>query len=453
MDADVIIIGTGQAGVPLATKLAAAGKRVVIIERDRAGGTCVNVGCTPSKTMIASAQAAHDARSAGRLGVRVEGVTVDLPAVVDRKDAVVKRWREGIERRLSAERITVIRGHGRFVGPGTVEVNGQCLGAPIVVINVGGRAIQPPWPGLDRVPWMDNVRLLDLRELPSHLLVAGGGYIGCELGQMVRRFGARVTITGRQSHLLPQQDPEVSAALEEAFRAEEIDLRLGVSVEGVERDGDAGLVLRLSSGERLRGSHLLVAIGRRPNTEDLGCEAAGIRLDEQGYVVVDDQYRTSAEGVYALGDAIPGPQFTHTSWDDHRRLLAILQDRSAVGRSGALIPFCVFTDPQVAGVGLGEQEARAQGKKYELATLPFGNIARATETDRTAGIFRALIDPDTEKLLGVRLVGAEAGELVHVFVALMMADASARKLVDGQIVHPTFAEGTQTLLTKLSRFS
>ena len=300
---------------------------------------------------------------------------------------------------------------------------------------------------------MDNTRLLDLRELPAHLLVVGGGYIGCELGQMFRRFGAPVTITGRQPHLLPQAEPEISAALEEAFRAEGIELRLGVSVEGVEREGTSGVALRLSNGERLLGSHLLVAVGRRPNTDDLGCEAAGIVLDERGYVVVDDLYRTSAEGVYALGDAIPGPQFTHTSWDDHRRLLAILEGRSKVGRSGALVPFCVFTDPQVAGVGLSEKEARDQGRRYELASMPFGSIARATETDRTAGVCRALIDPDSEKVLGVRLVGAEAGELVHLFVTLMLADAPARKLVDGQVVHPTFAEGMQTLLTKLARFS
>ncbi len=453
MDCDVMIIGTGQAGVPLATKLAAAGKRVIVIERAAAGGTCVNIGCTPTKSMIASAQAAHVARTAGGLGVHAGAVTVDLPAVVDRKEAIVKRWREGIERRLSAERITFIRGHGRFVGPHAVEVEGRRLSGETIVINVGGRADHPRLPGLDEVPWMDSTRLLNLRVLPEHLLVMGGGYVGCELGQMVRRFGAAVTVVGRQPHLLPAQDQVVSRALEEAFRSEGIGLRLGVAVEAVEHDQSSAVILRLSGGERLRGSHLLVATGRRPNTDDLGCEAAGIHLDERAHIVVDDRYRTSVEGVYALGDCIPGPQFTHTSWDDHRRLLAILQGRSQPGRSGALVPFCVFTDPQVAGVGLGEKEARAAGVAYEKAEMPFGNIARATETGRTAGICQALIDPGSERVLGVRLVGSEAGELVHVFVALMLARASARTLVDGQIVHPTFAEGLQTLLTKLPRFS
>jgi pyruvate/2-oxoglutarate dehydrogenase complex dihydrolipoamide dehydrogenase (E3) component len=259
-------------------------------------------------------------------------------------------------------------------------------------------------------------------------------------------------VVGRKPHLLPAEDEVVSSALEEAFGREGIELRLGVAVEAVEREPAAPVTLRLSSGERLRGSHLLVATGRQPNTDDLGCEAAGIRLDQAGHVVVDDQYRTSAEGVFAVGDVIPGPQFTHTSWDDHRRLLAILQGRPAKGRSGALIPFCVFTDPQVAGVGLSEKEGRERGVAYEKATMPFSDIARAIETDRTAGVCQALVDPQNERLLGVRLVGAEAGELVHVFVALMLAGAPARALVEGQMVHPTFAEGMQTLLTKLPRF-
>jgi pyruvate/2-oxoglutarate dehydrogenase complex dihydrolipoamide dehydrogenase (E3) component len=449
---DVIIIGSGQGGVPLATKLAAAGKRVTVVERAAPGGTCVNIGCTPTKTMIASAQAAQAARTAGALGVRTGEVTVDLAAVVDRKDAIVKRWRQGIERRLSAERITLVRGHGRFVGPRAVEAQGQRLQAETIVINVGARSAVPVLPGLDGVPWLNSTRLLDLRELPAHLLVLGAGYIGCEMGQMFRRFGAAVTLVGRQGRLLPGEDEGVSSALEEAFRAEGIEMRLGAAPEAVERDGTGPVILRLAGGERLRGSHLLVATGRRPNTDDLGCQAAGIRLNEGGFVVVDDQYRTSAEGVYAIGDAIPGPQFTHTSWDDHRRLLAILQGHPKAGRSGALVPYCVFTDPQVAGVGLSEKEARARGVACEKATMPFGDIARAIETGRTAGICQALLDPASERLLGVRLVGAEAGELVHLFVALMLAGAPARALVDGQMVHPTFAEGMQTLLARLPRY-
>jgi pyruvate/2-oxoglutarate dehydrogenase complex dihydrolipoamide dehydrogenase (E3) component len=455
VDADVIIIGSGQAGVPLATKLAARGKRVVVIEAAAPGGSCVNTGCTPTKTMIASARAAHVARTAGRLGVRVPEVVVDFAAVVERKNAIVTRWRQGVDRRLAGEGITLLRGRGRFVGPRTVEVNGQRLRADTIVVNVGARPVVPGLPGLDQVPWLDHAALLELRSLPAHLIVLGGGYIGCEMGQMFRRFGAAVTVVGRKPHLLPEEDEEVSAALEGAFRAEGIDLRLGLAIEGLERGASEGEAVRarLSDGTWLPGSHLLLAVGRRPHTEGLGCETAGIDLDEHGHVVVDDQYRTTAEGVYAVGDAIEGPAFTHVSWDDHRRLLAILEGRPQAGRSGALVPSCVFTDPPVAAVGCNEREARARGLPYEVARLPWGSIARAIETDETAGLVKVLVAPDTERVLGARLVGAEAGELIHVFATLMLLQAPARALVDGQMVHPTLAEGLQSALTTLPRFA
>jgi pyruvate/2-oxoglutarate dehydrogenase complex dihydrolipoamide dehydrogenase (E3) component len=460
MDPDVIIIGSGQTATPLAAKLAADGKRVVVIESGALGGTCVNNGCTPTKTMIASARVAHVARTAGRLGVRTSEVVVDFAAVVERKNAMVLRWRQGVERRLATggDRIAVLRGRGRFVGPRTVEVNGQQLRAPVVVVNVGARPAVPRLPGLEAVPHLDSSSLLERRALPAHLLVLGPGYIGCELGQMFRRFGSAVTLVGRQPHLLPREDVEVSTALEGVFRNEGIDLRLGVAVERVERAGPGGegVALRLLGGAEVRGSDLLVATGRVPNTDGLGCETAGIRLDDQGRVLVDDHYRTSAEGVYAVGDVIPGPQFTHTSWDDHRRLIAILRGRAPegrpAGRAGTIVPSCVFTDPQVASVGLSEREARDRGIAHEVATMPWGQIARAIETDEPAGLLKVLIDPASERILGARLVGADAGELIHVFLALMLAGAPARALVDGQMVHPAFAEGLQSVLMTLPRF-
>ena len=451
MNVDVIVIGTGQAGVPLATRLAASGKRVLIAERGDPGGTCVNVGCTPTKTMMASARAAHVARTAGRLGVKTGEVSVDLAAVVDRKDGIVRRWREGVDKRLQADRLTFARGHARFVGERKVEVGGEVHAADTIVINVGARPVVPPIDGLARTPFLDNATIMQLRELPSHLIVLGGGYIGCEFGQMFRRFGARVTIVDRGQHLMSREDPEISAALEVVFRAEGIDLLQGAKVEGV--SGSAGEIAVRLGGKELRGSHLLVAVGRRPNTDDLGCDKASVKLDDKGVVVVDDQYRTSAPGIYAVGDVTGGPQFTHTSWDDHRLLFDILAGRPGHGRGGRVIPYTAFTDPQVAGVGLTEKEARQRGIAFAAATMPFGSVARAIELDETAGLMKVLIDPQSERILGAAIVGAEAGELIHIFVALMQAKASARAIVDAEFVHPTFAEGVQSLVMKLEKFS
>lgn len=453
MNTDALIIGSGQAGVPLAVKLAAAGKRVLLVERGELGGTCVNTGCTPSKTMIASARAAHVARTAGRLGVGVAGVSVDLAAVVRRKNELVRQWRESVEQQLSraGERLTLLRGQARFVDERTIEVNGERHRGETVVIDTGARPAVPALPGLDSVAWLDNRRAMALETVPEHLLVLGGGYIGCELGQMFRRFGAKVSIVDRAEHLLARLDSDVSSALEPVFRAEGIDLHLGTSIERVEPRGP-GVVLRLAGGSELAGSHLLVATGRRPNTDDLGCAAAGVTLDRDGFVTIDDRYRTSAQSVYAVGDVSGEPQFTHVSWDDHRILFELLMGRSERGRGGRAYPYAVFTDPQVAGVGTTERQARADGVPFEVGTYPFRSIARALEVDEPAGIVKVLIDPGSELILGASIVGAEAGELIHVFVALMQARASARAIVDAEFVHPTFAEGVQSAVMSMHRF-
>jgi pyruvate/2-oxoglutarate dehydrogenase complex dihydrolipoamide dehydrogenase (E3) component len=452
MSFDVIVIGSGQAGVPLATRLAAAGKRVLLAERGELGGTCVNTGCTPTKTMMASARAAHVARTAGRLGVRVPQVEVDLAAIVDRKDAIVRRWREGVGKRVHAERLTVLHGHARFVGEREVEISGETHSAQTVVINTGVRPLVPPIDGLGETPFLDNASVMNVREVPPHLLILGGGYIGCEFGQMFRRFGSRVTVVDHSGHLLGREDAEVSAALEDVFRKEGIGLELNARV--VQVSGSAGAIgLRLESGKEVRGSHLLVAVGRRPNTDDLGCDKGNVALDAKGFVVADDEYRTSAPQVYAVGDVIGGPQFTHTSWDDHRLLFDLLLGRSRRGRRGRFIPYTAFTDPQVAGVGLTEREARERGISFETVTMPFGNIARAIEVDETAGVLKMILDPNTEHVLGAAIVGAEAGELIHIFVALMQAGATPRAIVDAQFVHPTFAEGVQSLVMKMERYA
>jgi len=425
---------------------------VLLAERAELGGTCTNTGCTPTKTLIASARAAHVARSAARLGVRAD-VQVDFPAVVARKDAIVRSWQEGVASRLAAagSMLRLVRGQARFVGERTIELAGERHRAPIVVVNVGGRPVEPPIRGLSGVPWLDNRRAMELRALPAHLVVVGGGYVGCEFAQLFRRLGAAVTVVEPGKRVLGHEDIEISEVIEGVFRDEGISVLCGAGVEEV--SGAAGrITVRLAGGDVVSCSHLLVATGRRPNTDDLGCDAAGVALDARGFVQVDDQYATSAPGVYAVGDCAGGPQFTHTAWDDHRILFEILAGRRGRGRKDRLIPHAVFTDPQIAGVGLSEREAMAMGIAYEVASMPFGHVARAIETGEKAGLLKVLLDPATERILGASIVGAEAGELIHVFAALMQAGAPARAIVDMEMVHPSFAEGVQTVVMELPRY-
>lgn len=452
---DALVIGSGQGGVPLAARLAEAGRRTAIVERSHLGGTCVNTGCTPTKTMIASARAAHVTRTAGRLGVRAGDVRVDLATVVDRKNKMVDQWRSSVARRLdrAGANLTLIRGEARFTGPRKIEVNGEEQSAETVIINTGGHPVTPPIEGLDAVAFLDNKSAAELRELPSHLIVLGGGYIGCEFAQMYRRFGADVTVVQRAGHLLPREDEDVSEAVEQVFRDESIELRLGTEPRSIRRQDD-GVVADLEGDGELRGSHLMVAVGRGPNTDALNCEAAGVELDDRGYVVADDVYQTTAEGIYAIGDVLGAfPQFTHSSWDDGRLLFDLLTGPGTRGRSDRIIPYCVFTDPQVARVGLSERDARAMGIEHEVASMPFGHVARAIETDETSGVMKVLLDPRSERVLGATIVGAEAGELIHIFVTLMSAGASARAIVEAEAVHPTFAEGVQSLIMRLDRYS
>jgi pyruvate/2-oxoglutarate dehydrogenase complex dihydrolipoamide dehydrogenase (E3) component len=454
MDLDVIVIGSGQAGVPLATRLARGGKKVLLAERADLGGTCTNTGCTPTKTLVASARAAHVARTAARLGVQVEAVQVDFPAVIARKDAIVRTWQEGVARRIAdaAPNLRLVRGHARLVGERTVEVAGERHRAAVVILNLGARPVEPPIRGLRDVPWLDNRRVMELHALPSHLVVVGGGYIGCEFAQLYRRFGAAVTIVEPGPHLLGQGDPETSDAIEGVFRQEGISLLLRARVEEV--SGAAGRIsVRLAGGAAIDGSHLLVATGRRPNTDDLGSDAAGVELDGRGFVRVDDHYATTAKGIYAVGDCTGGPQFTHSAWDDHRLLFDVLAGRPGRGRKDRLIPHTAYTDPQCAGVGLTEREAKAKGVAYEVATMPFDQVARAIETGEKAGVLKILLDPATERILGASIVGAEAGELIHVFAALMQAGAKARAIVDMEAVHPSFAEGVQSVVMTLPRYA
>jgi pyruvate/2-oxoglutarate dehydrogenase complex dihydrolipoamide dehydrogenase (E3) component len=454
MDVDVIVIGSGQAGVPLAIRLARDGRSVLLAERGDLGGTCVNTGCTPTKTLVASARAAHVARSGFRLGVHAEAVHVDFPAVIARKDAMVRAWQEGVARRIEAAgpSLRLLRGHARLAGAQSVELAGERHHGRVIVLNVGARPVEPPIRGLSAVPWLDNRRVMQLRVMPEHLVVVGGGYVGCEFAQLYRRLGAAVTVIDPGPHLLGHEDVEESEAIEGVFRDEGIAVLLGAGVEEVSGTADR-ISARLVGGGVVDGSHLLVAAGRRPNTDDLGCDAAGVALDAKGFVRVDDHYATSAPGVYAVGDCTGGPQFTHAAWDDHRLLFDVLIGRAGRGRRDRLVPHAAYTDPQVAGVGLTEREAKARGVAYEVASIPFGNVARAIETDEKAGVLKVLLDPASERILGASVVGAEAGELIHLFAVLMQAGATARAIVDMEAVHPSFAEGLQAVVMTLPRYA
>ena len=454
MTADVIIIGSGQAGAPLAYRFSRAAKSVILFEGSDLGGTCVNVGCTPTKTFIASADAAHWARRGPEFGVETGEVRVDMAAVVARKNEIVEMWRSGVERNVEkhAEHLTLVREHARLLGPGLVGAGGEEYRADTIIVNVGLRPMVPPIPGLDQVAYLTNEDVMDLEVVPDHLIVLGGGYIGCEFGQAYRRFGAEVSIVGRADHLIPPEDHDVTEALAEVFEQEGIRLHLGAQAERVEKT-DAGVRLHLEGGRVIEGSHLLVAVGRTPNTDSLGCVETGVALDPRGYIVVDDHYRTSVPGIYAVGDVTGGSLFTHASWDDHRILFDLFEGNERRTRKDRLVPSTVFTDPQLARVGLTEREATEAGVDYEVATMPFGRIARAVETRQPAGLMKVLIDPGTEKILGAVILGAQAGELIHVFSMIMQAGASAQTIVDAEMVHPTFAEGLQTLMMRLDRYA
>ncbi|MBW3534081.1 MAG: mercuric reductase [Gemmatimonadetes bacterium] len=450
--ADVVVVGCGQAGGPLSWRLAGTGRRVVLFERAHLGGTCVNYGCTPTKTMIASADVAHAARRGGDLGIDVDQVRVDLARVVARKEAMVRRWRSGVEEKVAAaDGLTLVRAHARFVEPRVLEADGRRWSADTIILDPGARPSVPRIPGLESVAWLDNASVMELRETPDHLVVLGGGYIGCEMGQAFRRFGAAVTILERNDRILSREDEDVSEALQEAFAEEGIAMEMGAPAERVEATADGGVRVRLAGGAAVEGSHLLVALGRRPNTDDLGCDAGGVELDASGTIVIDDRYCTSADGVYAVGDATGGPQFTHASWDDHRILFDLLRGDDRRTRDDRIVPQVVFTDPQVARVGLSEREARERNVRCDVATLPFGHIARAIEIGRRAGLVKVLVDPDDDRVLGAAVVGDQAGELLHVFVVMMSAGAPVRALVDAEMAHPTFCEGLQSAVMTLER--
>jgi pyruvate/2-oxoglutarate dehydrogenase complex dihydrolipoamide dehydrogenase (E3) component len=452
---DAIVIGSGQAGPFLGSRLAQAGMRVALIEREHLGGTCVNDGCMPTKTLVASARAAHVARNATRYGVNLAGpVSVDMKAVKARKDRVVSEsignlttWLEGLAN------LTLIRGHARFVGSHTVEVAGQVLDAPRIFINVGARAQLPDWAGIETIPVLDNTSMMGLDVLPEHLLIAGGSYIGLEFAQMYRRFGSRVTVLEYADRLIPREDADVSSEVQAILEQEGVQVHLSVrgARVAVGSDGTGVRIDMQAAGElhRLEGSHLLTAVGRRPNTDDLGLDRAGVVTDAHGFIAVDSQLRTNVPGVWALGDANGRGAFTHTSYNDHEIVAANLLDGDPRRIEDRIAAYALFIDPPLARIGMTEAEVRASGRPALVGFMPMTRVGRARERDETQGFMKVLVDARTERILGATLLCIEGDEIAHSLLDVMYSDASYRVIQRAVHIHPTVSELIPTLLGAL----
>ncbi|RZL14610.1 MAG: mercuric reductase [Hymenobacter sp.] len=449
---DALIIGSGQAGNPLAKALAEAGQKVILVEAAQMGGSCLNFGCVPTKTMLASATRAHQVRTAASLGVHVRGeVEVDMPAVVARKEKLLTKSRRSLTESLAPEHenITLVRGHATFTGPHQVHVQetkerSSEITAKQIFVNTGTHAAVPPVPGLADTKFMTTTELLDLEEVPEHLLILGGGYIGLEFSQMFRRFGSKVTIVEHSGQVLEREDDDVCEALQNALIAEGIEFVMNAEVYHVAQDaaGQFTLATKTPQGERrLHGSHLLVATGRKPNTENLGLELAGVKTDEQGYITVNTRLQTNVEHIYALGDVHGGPQFTHLSYDDFRvvrdNLLHEGPRRSAKQRP---LPYCVFTDPALGRIGLSETQAKDQGIDYRVSITPVKNISRAQQTGDDLGFWKMLVGPD-DRILGAAILGPEAGEIMTIIQVAMAGRLQYQEFTNMIIAHPVWAEG------------
>ena len=450
---DAIIIGTGQAGPALAARLAGVGMKLAVIERARFGGTCVNTGCIPTKTLIASAYVAQLARRAAEYGVTIGGpVAVDMKQVKARKDAISGRSSNGVEQWMRGlENVTVYQGHARFESANNVRVNGDLLQADRIFVNVGGRALVPPMPGLDQVPFLTNSSMMDVDFLPEHLVIVGGSYIGLEFGQMYRRFGARVTIVEKGPRLIQREDDDVSQAVREILEGEGIEIRLDANCLSARRAGDhiAVGVDCTNGAPEVHGSHLLLAVGRVPNTDDLGLDKAGVETDARGYIKVDEQLRTNVPGIWALGDCNGRGAFTHTSYNDYEIVAANLLDRDPRSVADRIAAYALFIDPPLGRAGMTEREARQSGHRVLVGTRPMTRVGRAVERGESLGFMKVVVDADTRMILGASILGLTGDEVIHSLLDIMVARAPYTTISRAMHIHPTVSELVPTLLQEL----
>jgi pyruvate/2-oxoglutarate dehydrogenase complex dihydrolipoamide dehydrogenase (E3) component len=449
MKYDAIIIGSGQGGNPLAYRLADLRWSVALIEKKNLGGTCINVGCTPTKTMVHRAQVAHYARNASRWGVNASNVSVDLAKIVAQKDEVVLSFRAGRQKQVDMRpNLRLHRGHARFVAPHQLKVGDDLLESEKIFINTGGRPSVPVIPGLDTVSYLTNESAMQLTTLPEHLLILGGGYIGMEFGQMFRRFGSRVTVLHTGKQIVSREDPETAAELQRALEAEGIRFLLGTRTTRIEfKDGAITMSLESpAASSSVAGSHLLVATGRSPNTDDLGLDNAGIETDQSGYIKVNGRLETNVPGIWALGDCKGGPAFTHISYNDFQIIYGNLVEGKNLTIENRLVPSCIFTDPQLGGVGVTEKEARAKGFKLKIGRCAMTRVARAIERGETAGLMKIVVDASNDQILGASILASEGGELVQILGTLMLAKQPYTLLKGAVYIHPTLAEGFFSLM-------
>ncbi len=450
---DAIIIGTGQAGPSLAQRMTREGMKTAIIERKLFGGTCVNVGCIPTKTLVASARAAHMARRGNDFGVTIEGqIKVDMKQVKSRKDAIVKQSNDGVTNWLKTmENLTVFEGHGRLESANSVRVNGDLLEAETIVVNVGGRALVPDMPGVHDIPYLTNSSMMEVDFLPEHLIVIGGSYIGLEFAQMYRRFGSRVTVVQRGERLVEREDEDVSEAIKEIIENEGIEVRLNAECAAFEKRGNQiAVTSNCPDGpEEAVGSHVLLAVGRKPNTDDLGLEAAGVELDARGYIVVDDELRTNVPGIWAMGDVNGRGAFTHTSYNDYEILAANMFDNDPRRVSDRITTYGLFIDPPLGRVGMTEAQVRESGREALVGKMMMARVGRARERSETQGFMKILIDAKSERILGAAILGIGGDEIIHSLLDVMYADAPYTVIQRAVHIHPTVTELIPTMLGDL----